>query len=444
MFLFCLDPSIIFTRRKNRYLKHNPMTASSSTSNSLLNTPPDSSNIINLYPYAVPENLLQVHLAGTLEFLCGYEECEDKGKRNSKKINSSFFQCPICQCVVRCPIEVPCCKHWYCCSCFMEYTRQSIATEGCLVGRMKCAVCRKHFDPASTTNILLISRRIKYNKLIVVCPFNCDRNFPIDEMLAHEQYQCPKRPVCCPFQCCSEITTGADIIKHMDSCPQKCMYCPCCGLRVRFGFENWHNCINDLKHAVKCLNRQLEEANRSISYHFLAGEPGQIAFTPRKDIDIKSPMEAYCQKYNKRQPVRIPIQKPAKNNSAISSKPSKKILKKRGLALINKNIKSKRTQHSTVQTTSTLTIHQDTSNIRAESMTSTSTALRPLPSSNEMNTGDIVSFEVSDDDNLSNVAAHVSNCSLEIIESNDSEQLPTLHSIFSSLRGEATNDTSQI
>ena len=91
----------------------------------------------------------------TEEISFGYEEyfasslsASASFQHPDSSINSAFYLCPICQMIARNPIEVPCCHHWYCASCFLTYIEQSAARNYSpfVVGSFKCAICRGIFN----------------------------------------------------------------------------------------------------------------------------------------------------------------------------------------------------------------------------------------------------------------------------------------------------------
>ena len=113
---------------------------------------------------SIPEKFLPMIHRDTEEITIGYEEfivTNLSASTNSQlqsntesNINSSFYLCPICQMIARNPIEVPCCRDWYCTACFLTYIDQSAARNYSpfVVGSFKCAICRGILKPKNRRN----------------------------------------------------------------------------------------------------------------------------------------------------------------------------------------------------------------------------------------------------------------------------------------------------
>lgn len=256
----------------------------------------------------IPEKFLHTIYRNNEAFASGYEEyiltplAGSIAPIKSKIINSSYFQCPICQMIARNPIEVPCCKHWYCCSCFMKYAQNPASKPSGFQPwnkNLKCAICRTIFNPIKTNNCASLHRAIQYNNIEVLCSFGCGKNGKISEISQHEELECGLRPIHCPFPKCSLSGPANTLSNHFSVCPFRSMYCPNCRLPVQLNKFSSHNCITALQNLVQNLKSEIERANKVVKQDCLPGPGGELVLLTRKSFDIKNPMEEYCQEYNK-------------------------------------------------------------------------------------------------------------------------------------------------
>ena len=263
---------------------------------------------------SIPEKFLPMIHRDTEEITIGYEEYILTNLTASKNtqlqsipesnINSSFYLCPICQMVARNPIEVPCCRHWYCCNCFLTYIEQPAAKIICsfaeINGAFKCAVCRGRFTALSTRNSPCFKRAIQYNKLQVVCSFNCGIHGKLNDIAAHEETKCPNRPIHCPFPGCTMTGQAGTLNKHFEFCIFRSMYCPNCGLPVNLNESFKHNCVAALKNVIFDCKRQLEGMGKRLKPEHRPGPQGQLALLDRSEYDSQTAVEKYCHTFNKR------------------------------------------------------------------------------------------------------------------------------------------------
>ena len=260
---------------------------------------------------------LQVILFETKELQCGYEEFEGKKeekdgsavkklKHTTDDINGSFFICPICQLIARDPIETPCCHHWFCAPCYLEYITKPIArdpTNGWL--RVKCANCRAFFEGEKTSYISTIHRRIAYSKLTVNCPFSCGFHAFVSQMGKHEEYECPKRPVHCPFPNCAFFSPAEEMDLHLETCLRKCIFCPNCQLPVNSEQFSDHNCVSSLQKALKDEQRCLERySNHWANPMNQLGPRGELSWCTHYKNDAQPALLAYCARYGKFPPLK--------------------------------------------------------------------------------------------------------------------------------------------
>jgi len=189
----------------------------------------------------------------TEEFQHGFEEVMTAPQNSTQpQQETSCFTCPICLLIARYPIEVKCCRHWYCCVCFLRYFKDpsSQPTIRCR-SAFRCAICRAiisaRFD---TTSKPLIHRLITYHNIIVMCPFYCGKTGDPLEIIIHERNSCPKRPLRCPFPDCDVIMPAAEIINHISLCPNYTIFCPKCGINIKIDDILDHNCIRALKKVI--------------------------------------------------------------------------------------------------------------------------------------------------------------------------------------------------
>ena len=258
---------------------------------------------------SIPEKKLPLIHQGTEEITVGYEEyfasnlsASSSLQHPDSSINSSFYLCPICQMIARNPIEVPCCRHWYCASCFLTYIEQSAARNYSpfVIGSFKCAICRGIFNSKNTRNCPCLHRAIQYNNLQVLCPFNCGLHGKLKEIAAHEDIQCPNRPIHCPFPGCSMKGPARLIYGHFSECMFRSMNCPNCGLPVKLVDFFKHNCVAALKNVIFDCKRQLEGAGKRLKPQYRLGPPGDLTLLDRSEYDSQFAIEKYCHTFNKR------------------------------------------------------------------------------------------------------------------------------------------------
>ena len=120
-------------------------------------------------------------------------------------------RCPICLGIPRVPaaITVLGCGHEGCMGCLAKFTR-------CPVGR--CASytskdllhyeCWPHRAKAS----------FKHNLLVKCAVCNEFKSGTLDQLIHHENTQCPKRIVCCPKEQCATKGTPEEIVTHYLEC----------------------------------------------------------------------------------------------------------------------------------------------------------------------------------------------------------------------------------
>ena len=208
-------------------------------------------------------------------------------------INSSFYLCPICLLVARDPIVVSCCKHWYCCGCYMAYLAS--------VGPKNCAVCRS--TNFTTNNKTPFARSILYGTLQVKCRYACNTTGKITDIEKHEIFDCNQREIQCPCPSCPENGKAADILVHLPNCQYLTQYCLNCNLPVQLKKANEHNCITELKRAVVNMEKRLTDLNQPLFIESKSGKGGDAVFRapPTKK---GMPMEEYCKKFRQSPPIK--------------------------------------------------------------------------------------------------------------------------------------------
>ena len=262
----------------------------------------------------IPAQNLKVLLKGTEEFHLGFDEEEDastaQSTGTSDLINSSFFVCPICLYIAREPVEVPCCRHWYCVYCFLKLLEQNEQNQDwnrfwhCT----NCAVCRKHLQGNRTTMNPTLDRLLQYKRIRVKCSFKCGFTGKIDEVSNHEALGCTLRPVHCPFPDC-QCTVKAEMLSdHLRFCPKRAFYCPNCCLPVRDSSFSEHNCVTALKRALTKQREAIQELDPDpLRLEWMLGEAGQPVCVAQSAIDEQSPTEVYCLGFELKPPVKLNI-----------------------------------------------------------------------------------------------------------------------------------------
>ena len=221
------------------------------------------------------------------ELQSGFEKVEKNGIGDS-----SSFICPIYQCIARDPIEFRCCRHWYCCYCFMEYNQHpnSRPSGASLPHLMRCAFCRQEINVHyKTTAFPLVSRQIAYSKLRVSCSFRCGKVGAPYKIRDHELFYCEKRPLRCPFPGCPAIFDAAHIVDHIGDCTMQAFYCPKCFIATPVDFFPWHSCITTLHQIISFLT---QANNQLTGIKWTKGRPGEFVYSP-KALEKKVPMEWY-------------------------------------------------------------------------------------------------------------------------------------------------------
>lgn len=266
----------------------------------------------SFFDFTVPTELHALYPMAD-ELQTGYDEIlpEIKEKANEdpdefgtsdEASNSSFYQCPICLKIARDPIELPCCKHWLCCTCFMAFIGDLSLLE--MGQTFKCPICRREFFPGETHTDVLITRRILYSALMTSCSFKCGLTGRLKEVSKHEELDCPLRQLQCPFSSCKTVVAAKDFEKHVKTCPEKSIYCPNCTLPVKcFSFPT-HNCVRDLQEAVIKLSYHWKARGDPIEAECQLGKPGQIALALRSKMKKNSAIEDYCLEFSKAPPIK--------------------------------------------------------------------------------------------------------------------------------------------
>lgn len=199
--------------------------------------------------------------------------------------SESFYQCPICQLVARHPIQVPCCKHWYCCFCFLQYTELSVS-RGQNTGTIKCAYCRGEFYIEQTFRAAVSEERITlYNSLMVLCPYNCGYRGHPAFVCDHQWFHCSKRKIKCPNIGCERIDKAENILAHFDQCIDAHINCPSCGLPVRLTNFMTHNCIEELRSVVSTMGQAIVRIGAPLSHKWVIGHRGASVFKTNLNKD---------------------------------------------------------------------------------------------------------------------------------------------------------------
>lgn len=338
----------------------------------------------------VPKDLRVDYNAAT-DLKNGYEEAANNSTSTTttSAINSSYWQCPICQNIAREPIEMGCCKHWYCAHCFLDYiTRPGVRLEQGLP-LIKCAICRLYIFDSQTTNEPAKNRQLEYYALRVKCGFGCGYADEIRVMHTHERRECPRRIIKCPFPLCNESGTAFEIEAHILTCSKRAINCPNCRLPIFINEFPLHDCKKQVERALTALNSDLQSANMPVPYFCQLGFGGHLALQKGVMDDDNAPSVEYCKKFHKA-PATIP-ERPKKSKSEklgirkrfrlpsvfgnkpqrIQQKKERKPRKKKATSLISVTISASTTNPSLPSTSSTSTTS-------ATSTTSTSARAQPI------------------------------------------------------------------
>ena len=99
------------------------------------------------------------------------ETSQDTHYIRTETITQSYYHCHICQKIARNPLEVPCCKHWYCAYCLMTYASMSTSDPTIPDSTLrKCAFCRADFEYIGISSFLSPGHDGNYNRMRVICP----------------------------------------------------------------------------------------------------------------------------------------------------------------------------------------------------------------------------------------------------------------------------------
>ena len=111
----------------------------------------------------------------------------------TETITQSYYQCHICQKIERNPLEVPCCKHWYCAYCLMPNASMSTSDPTIPDSSLhKCAFSLVDLEYFGISTYLSPPREWNYNRMRVNCPLQCRFGGPLFDVVQHSEYPCTK------------------------------------------------------------------------------------------------------------------------------------------------------------------------------------------------------------------------------------------------------------
>ncbi|KAJ4459787.1 putative TNF-receptor-associated factor 1 [Paratrimastix pyriformis] len=130
------------------------------------------------------------------------------------------FICPICQCVMRSPVNVLCeASHKMCENCCTAWFRKS----------RTCPSCREAAPPQAPRRDISLANMI--SRLTIACfrkDLGCQWTGKLEMLAKHEDSECGFRLLNCPNQGCPERALAKCLPSHLESCPFKPLVCQFC------------------------------------------------------------------------------------------------------------------------------------------------------------------------------------------------------------------------
>ena len=230
------------------------------------------------FPFQQPANI-----NSHSEFSDGYEEPTNLPTRvipgtsqiqtqipsnNVTQLNHIY--CAICTNISRDPLEFPCCHHWICTRCFIQYFFNTRFNLGCAHKednttdhlpylQLNCPFCKSLilFHEIREIISLPMERVDSYFTMRVKCPNECGYVGRMFEMEGHEFYRCMKRIIRCPNYRCPEPKNDAITIHHhFRNCAFQRYHCKRCGFPVLMNEKLTHDCLKDIPNLLMDFQRK--------------------------------------------------------------------------------------------------------------------------------------------------------------------------------------------
>jgi len=220
------------------------------------------------------------------------------------------YFCPICMGLPRFPASLKC-GHVGCEDCLRRLTTipPSTADSNLPIGAAACPQCRTTFtayDILPYQHWPLPAKTI-FKTIIIQCSFpnescdglredetkckrckvleQCEFKGTMEQLVAHEMYECSNRFINCPNPGCFRFGRARDMAEHFPNCLLLRMNCPTCGLPVLYSKKSLHNCIADLQKSIKKFYKNSKIFRVPVKRMWLPGKPGEICQFNESDDD---------------------------------------------------------------------------------------------------------------------------------------------------------------
>ncbi|XP_030636844.1 TNF receptor-associated factor 4b [Chanos chanos] len=197
------------------------------------------------------------------------------------------FHCPLCNRIMRDPVQVSTCGHRFCDTCLQEFLSEGVFK--CPEDQLPLDYAKIFPDADLEQQILSLpircihseegcrwtgqTKQLKahlsvcsYN--VVPCPNRCPEKLARRDLPEHLQHDCPKRRLRCDF--CEKEFTGEAYEDHQGLCPQESVYCENkCGVRMLRMLLPQHMLSDCPKRKLPCRHCTKEFLCDTIQHHHL-------------------------------------------------------------------------------------------------------------------------------------------------------------------------------
>ncbi|XP_047136080.1 TNF receptor-associated factor 5 isoform X2 [Hydra vulgaris] len=189
----------------------------------------------------------------------------------------SDYECPICQCAFRDPVQIEECGHRFCLSCINEIKKQK--------GTLKCPLDRQLINIEKMFLDKAVKRAIL--SLIVKChnfSRNCEWTGELGFIEEHVK-SCPYENIVCPNELCQDLFPRGTLSQHLEQrCKFRSVFCQFCSEKYIHKDVKSH-----LKHCKKfpmeCVNKcEKKDIPREKMASHLEECPFSIALCPFSEI----------------------------------------------------------------------------------------------------------------------------------------------------------------
>ena len=204
-----------------------------------------------LPPPRFPKRLACVEV-NTMTFEQGFDEQWVEGGI------ANHVQCAICQCLPRRPATLDGCGHIFCERCIKQHfvIRSAPQVSWSAMRSAPCPNCRQPFRMGEILTWPAWQRwaQLAFNAQVVHCPYGCPFSGSPAQTDDHQARVCPRRIIACPVEGCQFTGPAAEVEgQHFPTCPLMRVHCRNCRLPVRVSKMAAHDCVRELKAALKSM-----------------------------------------------------------------------------------------------------------------------------------------------------------------------------------------------